>query len=79
MNQNISIHYKGPLLPIECASPLGIKIGLIDSIMTLAKVVEDKMMESNNEPEFIEALQDLYENKSLRFILQYAKTLHLIK
>lgn len=55
---------------IECTSPLGIKIGLVDSIMTLAKVVGDIMLVQNNEPEFLEALKDLQENESLKFLLK---------
>lgn len=69
MNQ--SINYKGPLIPIECNSPLGIKIGLVDSIMTLASVVADAMVFKESEPEFLEALQDLRENKDLQYILSH--------
>lgn len=60
----------------EFSSEDGITIGLVDSILTCAKVLRNRNL---NQPEVIEALKDLYSDKSLRCLLDQAEDFYNYK
>lgn len=53
-------------IPIDCKSPEGITIGLIDALMTIAAVIRERDITAEITQE---ALQDLSQDRDLRALI----------
>lgn len=53
---------------IDCRSEKGITIGLIDSIISICRILKDRNL---NHEEVKEALKDLKSDEDLKFILEH--------
>lgn len=54
---------------LDCRSPEGITVGLIDGIIAVARVLQDQDL---SHPAVIEALKDLAEDEDVAWLLGYA-------
>jgi hypothetical protein len=60
--------------PVECKSKEGVLIGLLDSIMTVATVAAERLRRMDTDDmrdEIGAALEDLYRNRALRFLMSF--------
>lgn len=53
----------------DCKSPTGITIGLIDSLISISRVLAPRLKGKNINKKVLEALDDLYQDKDLLRIL----------
>lgn len=53
--------------PIDCRSPSGVTIGLIDGIISIARVLHYRPM---NDPAVVEALKDLRADECVRELMK---------
>lgn len=53
----------------DCREEVGITVGLIDSLISTCRVLRDRL--TTNSDEVIGALQDLYDDEDLKYILNF--------
>lgn len=59
------------VIDTDCREEVGITVGLIDSLISTSRVLRDRL--TTDSEEIIGALQDLYDDEDLKYILDFLK------